>query len=169
MYTVLSDGDGKYRLEDAAGMQVSWVSGRAIGFRGFADEEAARAAALDGWEALEHTLRREYGGWMHYEPRRDRLRTVHDGAYEWFYDGSIAIARLLRPLELQGHETFGIQFVLPSYATDGAVLTAAHNVAQVVARHRDRPAEPRASVTKAMRARLRLSGHRPVPSGNDAA
>ncbi|MFL5561400.1 MAG: hypothetical protein ACJ79K_08000, partial [Gemmatimonadaceae bacterium] len=95
--------------------------------------------------------------------------TVHDGAYEWFYDGTIAIARLLRPLEMRGHETFGIQFVLPSYATDGAVITAAHNIAQVVARHRDRSAASRPDATKRLRARQRMSDHPPVPSGNDAA
>ena len=136
MFNVLSDGDGKYRLEDSNGTQVSWISGRTIGFRGFASERAARDAALDGWDALELALRREFGGWMHHEPSRDQLRTVHDGAYEWFYDGRIAIARLLRPLAVAKHDTFGIQFVLPSYATDGAVISAAHAVATAVASHR---------------------------------
>jgi hypothetical protein len=146
MFTVLSDGDGKYRLEDARGAQVSWISGRAIGLRGFASEDAARDAALDGWDALELTLRREYGGWMHYEPRRERIRTVHDGAYEWFYDGTMAIARLLRPLALAGHDSFGIQFVLPSYAMDGAVIAAAHTVATAVAPHRE-PASASSTVS----------------------
>ena len=136
MYTVLSDGDGKYRLEDATGTQVSWISGRTIGFRGLASEAVARDAALDGWDALELALRREFGGWMHREPRRDELRMVHDGAYEWFYDGRLAIARLLRPIAVDGHRSFGIQFVLPSYATDGAVISAAHAVAFAVAPHR---------------------------------
>jgi hypothetical protein len=134
MYTVLSDGDGKYRLEDPTGAPVSWISGRTIGFRGFASEADARDAALDGWDALEGALRREFGGWMHHEPSRDELRTVHDGAYEWFYDGRIAIARLLRPLGVAGHDSYGIQFVLPSYATDGATISAAHAVATAVAR-----------------------------------
>ena len=145
MFTVLSDGDGKYRLEDGAGTQVSWISGRAIGFRGFATEAAAREAALDGWAALETTLRREYGGWMHYEPRRERLRTVHDGAYEWLYDGTMAIARLLRPLPLDKHETFGIQFVLPSYASEGTGISAAHVIASAVAPHRASAPASRAS------------------------
>jgi hypothetical protein len=136
MFTVLSDGDGKYRLEDRAGTQVSWVSGRAIGFRGFATEDAAREAALAGWDALEATLRREYGGWMHYEPHSDRLRTVHDGAYEWFYDGTMAIARLLRPMPLADHESFGIQFVLPSYATEATGISAAQVIARAVAPYR---------------------------------
>lgn len=133
MLTVLSDGDGKYRLEDASGTLVSWINGRAITLRGFTSERAARDAAVAGWRALGETLRREYAGWPDHVLATERLRTVHDGAYEWFYDGTTAIARLLRPQRLAVDGTLGIQFLLPTYATDGTVITAAHNVASAAA------------------------------------
>jgi len=137
MLTVLSDGDGKYRLEDSTGTLVSWINGRAIGLRGFATESAARDAAIAGWRTLGETLRQEFAGWPEYVPALDRLRTVHDGAYEWFYDGTTAIARLLRPQRRAFDSSFGIQFVLPSYATDGTVISAAHSVAFTLAPYRD--------------------------------
>lgn len=137
MLTVLSDGDGKYRLEDHDGTTAGWITGRAIGFRGFPGEEAARDAAIAGWRALDATLRQQFAGWREHEPAVDRLRTVHDGAYEWFYDGSCAIARLLRPQRRAYDGSFGIQFVLPSYATDATMIAAALNVAVAVARFRN--------------------------------
>lgn len=140
MLTVLSDGDGKYRLEDHDGTTAGWISGRAIGFRGFPGEEAARDAAIAGWRALDATLRQQFAGWKEYEPVVERLRTVHDGAYEWFYDGSSAIARLLRPQRRAYDSSFGIQFVLPSYATDATMIAAALNVAPVIVPFRDVPA-----------------------------
>lgn len=137
MLTVLSDGDGKYRLEDHAGITAGFITGRAIGFRGFTTERAARDAAIAGWRALDATLRQQFAGWREYEPVIERLHTVHDGAYEWFYDGSVAIARLLRPQRRAYDSTFGVQFVLPSYATDAAMIAAALNVAAAVAPFRD--------------------------------
>jgi hypothetical protein len=192
MFTVLSAGDGKYRVEDGAGTHVCSISGRSIAIRGFADEEAARDAALAGWGALEVALRQEFGGWLQYEPRRDRLRTVHDGAYEWLYDGTMAIARLLRPLRVGADRSFGIEFVLPSYASDGTAITAAHVIAHAVAPHQSRAhaaatavrAVPRApdvttggvrlvaepgGIRGATRAGSRRAEHRASPDGGDAA
>jgi hypothetical protein len=146
MLTVLSDGDGKYRLEDHAGTKAGWISGRAIGFRGFPSETTARDAAIAGWRALDATLRQQFAGWRKHEPAVDRLHTVHDGAYEWFYDGSSAIARLLRPQRRAYDSSFGIQFVLPSYATDAAMIAAALNVAVAVAPFRDLAAPVAASL-----------------------
>jgi hypothetical protein len=137
MLTVLSDGDGKYRLEDSNGILVSWINGRTICLRGFPTERTARDAAIVGWRALGETLRQEFAGWREYAPALDQLRTVHDGAYEWFYDGTTAIARLLRPQRRAFDSTFGLQFVLPSYATDGTVISAAHSVAFALAPYRD--------------------------------
>jgi len=137
MLTVLSIGDGKYRLEDLTGMPVSWINDRVIGFRGFPTERSARDAAVAGWRALGVTLRHEIAGWIEYAPSIERLRTVHDGAYEWFYDGTTAIARLLRPQRRAHDATFGIQFVLPTYAMDGTLISAAQNVAVAVAPFRE--------------------------------
>lgn len=136
MLTVLSDGDGKYRLEDSAGRLECSINGRAITHRGFHTERAARDGALAGWQALGEALRQEFPGWLEYTPVTDRLRIVHDGAYEWFYDGTTAIARLLRPQRDGEDATLGIQFLLPSYATDGIVISAAHKTTFAVAPYR---------------------------------
>lgn len=176
MLTVLSDGDGKYRLEDSTGTLVSWINGRAITLRGFPTERAARDAAIAGWRALGETLRQEFAGWREYAPAVDRLHTVHDGAYEWFYDGTTAIARLLRPQRRAFDSTFGIQFVLPSYATDGAVISAAHSVAFAAAPYRDdgtspvsAPADGGGTVTARRRVHALRQQYCPSPGGGDDA
>lgn len=169
MLTVLSDGDSKYRLEDPTGITVSWINGRAIGVRGFPDERAARDAAVAGWRALGATLRQEFAGWREYEPVVDELHTVHDGAYEWFFDGTTAIARLLRPQWRATDSSFGIQFLLPTYATDGAVISAAHNVALAVAEYRAAVQEP-ATTPRLGLVRTNRARYRPPPGdGDDAA
>ena len=167
MLTVLSDGDGKYRLEDSTGTLVSWINGRTISVRGFRTERAARDAAIAGWRALGESLRQEFAGWPEYEPVLDRLHAVHDGAYEWFYDGTTAIARLMRPRTRAFDSTFGIEFVLPSYATDGAVIAAAQSVTFAVAEYRapvNAPlTAPGGGLPRSVRARLRYG------DGDDAA
>jgi hypothetical protein len=65
------------------------------------------------------------------------IHTVHDGAYEWFFDGTIAIARLLRPQRRAYDMSFGIELVLPSFATDGLAVAAAHALCSAVAPYRD--------------------------------
>jgi hypothetical protein len=89
---MLSDGDNRHRLEDAAGVSFGWINGRSIGFRGFATEDDAREAAIAAWRALDAALRQQYPGWPRYEPAFEHLRRIHDGACEWFYGGTTAIA-----------------------------------------------------------------------------
>jgi hypothetical protein len=136
MLKILSDGDNKHRLEDGTGAKVGWINGRAIGFRGFSTEDAARDAAIAAWRALDTSLRRQYPGWPHYEPDFARLRMIHDGAYEWFHDGTTEIARLLRPQRRAFDHSYGIELVLPSYASEGVAITAAQSVAKAVMAHR---------------------------------
>ncbi|HEX6597712.1 MAG TPA: hypothetical protein VF034_00190 [Gemmatimonadaceae bacterium] len=128
MLRVLSDGDDRYRLENQDDVQVGWINGRAIGFRGFATEAAAKDGAVAAWRALDLVLRRQYPGWPSYAPALDDLQLVHDGAYEWFADGTAPIARLIRPQRRAYDLTFGIELVLPSYASEGVAITAAHAV-----------------------------------------
>jgi hypothetical protein len=137
MLKILSDGDNKHRVEDSAGRQIGWINGRAIGFRGFATEEDARNAAIAAWRAFDRTLRQEYIGWPRYEPNLDGLRRMHDGAYEWFYDGTSPIARLLRSHPRAHDRSLGIELVLPSYASDGVAIATAHAVAMAIAPYRD--------------------------------
>jgi hypothetical protein len=137
MLTVLSDGDNKHRLEDSSGVQIGWIRGHAIGFRGFATENDARDAAIVARQALDSALRREYNGWPRQEAAVDKVRMVHDGAYEWFYDGRAAFARLLRPQRRAYDSSFGIELILPSYTSEGAAIAVAHSVASAVAAYRD--------------------------------
>jgi hypothetical protein len=133
------DGDNKHRIEDAAGTPIGWITGRTIGFRGFVTEDDARDATVAAWRALDRALRQQFAGWPRYEPNLDQLRTMHDGAYEWFYDGTAPIARLLRPQRRAYDYSFGIELVLPSYASEGVAIAAAHSVATAVAPYRDAP------------------------------
>jgi hypothetical protein len=136
MLRVFSEGDDLYRLEDATGAHVGTIRNRTIGFRGFASERVAREAAVAGWRAMTDALRREYPSWPRYELALDRLTTTHDGAYDWFYDGTMAIARLLRPRRVDREHSFGIELLLPSYASEGVAITAAHGMARAVAQFR---------------------------------
>lgn len=133
MLRVLSDGDDRYRLENDSNLHVGWINGRAIGFRGFATELDAMAGAVTAWRALQGVLRRQYSGWPSYQPSFDMLRLVHDGAYEWFADGTAPIARLIRPKRRARDLTFGIELVLPSYASEGVAIAAAHAVGGALA------------------------------------
>ena len=136
MFRVFSEGDDVYRLEDAAGAHVGTIRNRTISFRGFATERDAREAAIAAWRAMTDALRREYPSWPRYELVLDRLTTTHDGAYEWYYDGTMAIARLLRPRRVDHESSFGVELLLPSYASEGVAITAAHGMARAVAPYR---------------------------------
>jgi hypothetical protein len=137
MFKVLSHGDNKHRLEDSAGEHVGWVHGHAIGFRGFVTQDDARDAAIAARKALDAALERQYLGWPRREPILDRVRTVHDGAYEWFTDGTAPIARLLRPQRRAYDSSYGIELVLPSFASEGVAITVACSVASAIAPYRD--------------------------------
>ena len=142
MLKILSDGDSKHRLENGDGVNVGWINGRAIGFRGFATEDIARDAAIAAWRALDASLRQHFAGWPRYEPAFTHVHTVHDGAYEWFFDGKKAIARLLRPQRRAYDQSYGIELVLPSYASEGVAITTAHRVATATTPYRGELATP---------------------------
>jgi hypothetical protein len=137
MLRVFSEGDDLFRLENDAGAHVGTIRNRTISFRGFATEAAAREAAVAAWRAMNDALRREYPSWPHYELVLERLAMVYDGAYEWFYDGTKAIARLVRPRPSGLEHAFGIELVLPSYASEGVAITASHGMARAVAPYRE--------------------------------
>ena len=94
MFSVLSDGPGRYRLEDGTGTDAGWIHGNAIGFRGLRNEAEAIVAASAGWRTLQSLLHREYAAWPRQEVNWELLRFVNDGAHEWVSDGRIPLARL---------------------------------------------------------------------------
>jgi hypothetical protein len=134
---VFSEGADLYRLEDGAGAHIGTIRGRTISFSGFPTETVARDAAVAAWCALNDALRREYPSWPHHELALERLGTTHDGAYEWFYDGTRAIARLIRPRPGAREHTFGVELVLPSYSSEGVAIMASHGMARAIASYRN--------------------------------
>ena len=136
MLRVMEMGEGVHRIEGPDGTVVGWIRGRTVAFRGFGDIASALDAASPASAALEKVLRRQYPGWPHYEVARDTLRVVHDGAYEWVSDGTAPIARLIRPGD-GPPDDFGLEFALPSYASEGVAIAAAHGLYIALAGHLD--------------------------------
>jgi hypothetical protein len=142
MVRILADGEQRHRLEDADGNHIGWIRRRAVSFHGFASESSAVAAAVAAWHALESVLRRAYTGWPRFRPALDELRLVHDGAHEWISDGRTPLARLVRPpADTTSDASFAIEFVLPSYATEGVVIAAAQVMARALQDHAHRRSE----------------------------
>ena len=135
MLNVHADGENRHRLEDQAGAQVGWIRGRAIGFTGIATERDALRAAATGSRALQLALRRPYPGWPQYEPALETLKLVHDGAYEWVSDGKVPLARLVRPYPSAGRDGYGLEYVLPSFASEGVAITIAQALAHALQGH----------------------------------
>ena len=145
MFSVLSDGPRRYRLEDGAGANAGWIRGRAIGFRGLRNEAEAIVAASAGWRTLQSVLRHEYAAWPRQEVAWERVRFVNDGAHEWVSDGRIPLARLRRPshgaLDSRDEASaaagstrqFAVEFVVPSWLDEEAVIPLAHALWHVLA------------------------------------
>jgi len=136
MLSVHADGENRHRLENGARAQVGWIRGRAIGFGGFTSERGAMRAALVGSRALQTALRREYPGWPRQDSASNGLRLVHDGAYEWVTDGIVPIARLLRGrADVIPVPPLGIEYVLPSFASEGVAIMMAQALARALQPH----------------------------------
>ena len=132
MYNIIGDGEGRYRIMLGDEVTVGWLTSEVVGFRGMKTEAGAREAAVAAWRALDGVLANQYAGWPRREPRFDQMRIVHDTGFEWFHDGTIAIARLLRPHRRAFNGTFGIELMLPTYATEGVGVAAAQSVAMAL-------------------------------------
>ena len=148
MIRILSEGDGRHRIDDGYDA-IGWIRGQAIGFRGFASESDAREAAIAARHALDRLLRSHYPGWPDRSTIHDRLKSVHDGAYEWLFDGATAIARLLRPTRRAYDSSFGIELVLPSFASEGITVAAGHAISMAVAPYRIPPDPPEPPAARA--------------------
>lgn len=130
MFKVFIDGnDDRLRLEDLAGRQIGWIRGHTFSFGGLACEKTALRASVDAWRSLEKTLQRGYPGRAQRPVNASNLRLLHDGAYEWIADGFRPIARLLRPrTERNSEDSFALEFLVPSYATQHVTTAAAQAV-----------------------------------------
>ena len=142
MVMILRDGVNCHRLENADGKQLGSIRDGTIRLRGLTSRADAIVAAMLVWETLDATLAKEFTGRSRHRPVLSRLRVLHDGAYDWIADGSKPLARLLTmPADRASDHTLAIEFVLPSYVSEGAVISAAQVMANVFddyMRHCDR-------------------------------
>jgi hypothetical protein len=137
MFKVFIDGnDDRLRLEDPAGRRIGWIRDHTIGFGGLATEEEAVRAAVDSWRSLETTLQRGYPGRVPRPVNESNVELVHDGADEWIADGLRPIARLLRPhTERNPEDSYALEFIAPSYATQHVTIAAAQAMSEVLSEH----------------------------------
>jgi len=145
MLAVMAHGDDAFRLVDTTGRDVGWVRPKTVGFTGFASENAARSAALDGARALVRCLKREFGV-THLELNDvPRARTIRDGDEEWVADGRVRVARLLRVENAGGFgQELAIEFRLPPYASQAVAINAAQVVYAALSRELTGTSEPSA-------------------------
>ena len=123
---LMSQGDGKYRLENSAGAIIGWIRGQVVGLTGFASIEDAMAIVPLLNQRLETLLAQSHARRPPIEVQYDTLRLAHDGAYEWITDGARPIARVYRPgIAGTPSDSVSIEFVLPAFATEAAIIQAA--------------------------------------------
>jgi hypothetical protein len=134
MFKVFIDGnDDRLRLENQIGEKVGWIHGHTIGFAGITSEEEALAVAVEAAQALEKTLHRAYTGDTSVPWRTSKIELVHDGAYEWVVAGFRPLARLLRPrTDRNTNDSFALEFLVPSYATQHVTIAVAQAVWDVL-------------------------------------
>lgn len=137
MFKVFIDGnDDRLRLEDQNGEKIGWIHGHAIGFGGVASEKDALVAAGEASRALESTLQRAYTGGTSTRLWNSKIEVMYDGAYEWIVAGFRPLARLLRPhTERNIEDSFALEFLVPSYATQHVTLAVAHSIWEVLSKY----------------------------------
>jgi hypothetical protein len=122
----MSQGDGKYRLENSAGAIIGWIRGQVVGLTGFASVADAMTNVPILNRRLEAVLAQHHAWRPANEVSYQTLRLVHDGAYEWIADGARPIARVYRPgIAGTPSGSVSIEFVLPESATEAAIIRAA--------------------------------------------
>jgi hypothetical protein len=134
MITVVGDGQDGHRIEAVDGTQLGTIRNGAVRLGAFRSERELLSAALPLWSALDAALARQYAGWRRYTPTAP-LRLVHDGASEWVSDGRRPLARVVRPAPSAGSRALALEVVLPSYATDGVLISVATALVRALERH----------------------------------
>ena len=97
-------------------------------FKQSTDKALHRAAGLQ--------LQRAYTGETKRPSRHSKIEVMSDGAYEWIVAGFRPLARLLRPrTQRNSVDSFALEFVVPSYATQHVTLTVAHSIWDVLSKY----------------------------------
>ena len=152
MVRVIGTDDGGYRLEQVDGALLGTVRNRVVRLGRFSSDEDAISAAQALWTALDAALQRHYASWPRYAPDPAALRLVHDGAYEWVSDGVRPLARVIRSPSRPALGHARLEFVLPTFATEGVAIGVATALVKALEQHtntRERSRHP--IVTHAMR------------------
>lgn len=127
--TVHSNAHGGFLLHrnDEA---IGWVEGRAVGFRGFPDAEAALGAAEVAYRALRSWLAREQFPGPEVTREDAPLDRRTDGGVEWLTLDGVPVGRLVAPGDPAGaaDATFGFELLLPR----GVNTVAGIGAAQVI-------------------------------------
>ncbi|HEX3157403.1 MAG TPA: hypothetical protein VHQ45_02705 [Gemmatimonadaceae bacterium] len=127
--TVFAEDEGMFALRDPDGAAIGSIRGDVVTFMGFDDVEHAVRAAREGSQALLQAICGAAGRPPAPEPDASRLEIVYDGGYEWISDGTLLLARLIRPsTSARGDGTYGIAFVFPTRRSDAQVIAVAHAV-----------------------------------------
>lgn len=127
---LVSEGDAKYRLEDRWGETVAWARGHVVGSNGFFSVAESMAAVPVLVKAVDEVLEREHLRRRLADVDYDMMRLVHDGAYEWIAVGAVPLARLHRPRgTTPPNDSFAIELVLPTSATEATAVSAALAIA----------------------------------------
>jgi phage/plasmid primase-like uncharacterized protein len=137
MFKVFMDGnEDRLRLEDQKGEKIGWIHGHTIGFAGIDSEKDAMVAATEAARALETTLQRAYTGETFRPSANSTISLMSDGAYEWVVAGFRPLARLLRPnTQRNPEDSFALELLVPSYATQHVTLAVAHSVWDVLSKY----------------------------------
>jgi hypothetical protein len=137
MLRIITDGEDVHRIESADGTPVGWIRGRAVGFWGFSAEAQAVSAAAAAWRSLDGSLGRQFPGRVQHALVPERVHVLDGDACAWVADGDRRFARLYRRAVGGdwgdgGDRPFAIEFELPSYASAGIVIAAAHLLGAVI-------------------------------------
>jgi len=128
---LMSQGDGKYRLENSAGAVIGWIRGQVIGLTGFASVADAMSTVPMLSQKLDTLLAQDHARRPAIDVQYDTLRLAHDGAYEWITDGARPIARVYRPgIAGTPTDSVSIEFVVPGSVTEAAIIQAALAIAE---------------------------------------
>jgi hypothetical protein len=121
---VIADGQDGHTLEDLQGARLGWVRGQTIGFRGLTDEAHALRAVAATWQSVQAALARHYFGRQQRVVRLEELRVQAYNGAEWIVDEHGPVARLVRAADVRSGDT-AIEYLLPSYASEGALIAVA--------------------------------------------
>ena len=126
---VFAEDEAIFALQDHDGAVIGSIRGEVITFMGFDDVADAVQGARKGGPAFVRAMCGVVGRAPLPAPDTTRLELLYDGAFEWISDGTLLLARLIRPSTAdRGRGSYGVAFVMPASTSDAHVIAVAHAV-----------------------------------------